>query len=63
MSFIIEHLRDGTPVGIPDRAATMYAARSKARDSHRYLHTTAAVIIGKRANGDNTEVEVIKFTG
>jgi len=63
MSFTIEHFRDGTPVGIPDQATTMYAARSKARDRHRHLQTTAAVIIGKRANGDNAEVEVINFSG
>jgi hypothetical protein len=63
MSFTIEHFRDGMPVGSPDRATTMYAARSKARDRHPQLHSTAAVIIGKRANGDNAEVEVISFTG
>jgi len=62
MSFTIEHFRDGTPVGIPDHATTMYAARSKARNRHQHLHSTAAVIIGKRANGDNAEVEVINFT-
>lgn len=41
----------------------MYAARSKARDRHPHLRSTAAVIIGKRANGDDAEVEVIRFTG
>jgi hypothetical protein len=63
MSFTIEHFRDGVPLGLPDQAATMYAARSKARDRHTHLRTTAAVIIGKRANGDNAEVEVINFSG
>jgi hypothetical protein len=62
MSFTIEYFRDGAPVGIPDHANTMYAARSKARDMHRHLHSTAAVIVGKKANGENAEVEVINFT-
>jgi hypothetical protein len=61
MSFTIEHFQNGTPVGIPDHATTMYAARSKARAQQLHLQSTAAIIIGKRANGDEAEVDVIKF--
>jgi hypothetical protein len=62
MSFTIENFRDGAPVGMPDYADTMSAARSKARDRNRHLHSTAALIIGKEANGNKAEIEVISFT-
>ena len=61
MCFIIRHFRDGSPVGIPDRSITMYAARYNARARQEDLRSDSAVILGKTDKGIEREVEVIRF--
>jgi hypothetical protein len=61
MSFTIKHFRDGAQVGAPEHAITMHAARFHARSRQASLQSTEAVILGERANGDETEIEVISF--
>ena len=61
MCFIIKHFRDGVPVGVPDHAVTMYAARSHARARGSELDSSIAVILGKSDRGEQKEVEVISF--
>jgi hypothetical protein len=61
MCFTIKHFRDGACLGVADHAMTMYAARSTARARQIDLQSNAAVILGRRANGEETEVELLDF--
>ena len=61
MCFTIKHFRDGTLIGVSDHAATMYAARCSARARQADLQSSAAVILGRKANGEETEIEVLNF--
>jgi hypothetical protein len=61
MSFTIRHFRDGAPVGCPDQATTMYAARSHARSRQAELGSSTAIILGETVTGDKKEIEVIDF--
>ena len=62
MSFIIKHYRYGAPIGVPDHATTMYAARHNARTRQEDLQSSVAIILGETASGDKKEIEVIEFT-
>ena len=61
MCFTIKHFRDGVPVGVPDRAITMYAARCHARLRGNELDSSVAIILGKSDREEQKEVEVINF--
>lgn len=62
MSFTIRHYRDGHLLAASDQAMTMFRARSAAQHRQQELHSSAAVIVGERANGEEIEIEVIRFT-
>jgi hypothetical protein len=61
MRFTIRHFRDGSPVGMPDQAITMHAARFHARARQGELRSSLAVIFGETVAGDQKEIEVIDF--
>jgi hypothetical protein len=61
MSFTIRHSRNGAPVGEPDNANTMFAARTLARRRQEELRSHLAVIVGTTMKGEEKEIETIEF--
>ncbi len=60
MNFTIRHYRNGR-LAASDRAITMYQARSAAQHRQAELDSSAAVILGQRADGEEIEIEVLQF--